>query len=71
VSWPQLYGAALLCGIGFTMSLFIGSLAFASAAGGPLLDERLGVILGSLFAGAAGFVVLHASLPRHASDSAP
>ena len=70
VGWLQLYGAALLCGIGFTMSLFIGSLAFAATAGGPLLDERLGVIVGSLLAGAAGFAVLQLSLPRSAPAGA-
>jgi NhaA family Na+:H+ antiporter len=70
VGWLQLYGAALLCGIGFTMSLFIGSLAFATAAGGPLLDERLGVIVGSLLAGAVGFAVLQLSLPRPAAAGA-
>jgi NhaA family Na+:H+ antiporter len=52
------------------MSLFIGSLAFATAAGGPLLDERLGVIVGSLLAGAAGFAVLQLSLPRSATAGA-
>jgi NhaA family Na+:H+ antiporter len=53
----HLYGAALLCGIGFTMSLFIGALAFPAE---PLLAEgaRLGTIVGSLLSGILGFVVL-------------
>ncbi len=56
-SWMQLFGTALLCGIGFTMSLFIGLLAFA---GQPLLQEevKIGIIGGSLVAGLAGWCVL-------------
>ncbi|WP_374440905.1 Na+/H+ antiporter NhaA [Stella sp.] len=51
-SWSQLYGAALLTGIGFTMSLFIGSLAFHSDR---VLDQmRLGVLVGSLASALAG-----------------
>jgi len=58
VSWMQLYGAALLCGIGFTMSLFVGSLAFEQ--GGPdfAVDDRLGILLGSLASGLLGYSVL-------------
>ncbi|MCQ4160443.1 Na+/H+ antiporter NhaA [Roseomonas sp. GC11] len=56
-SWGQLFGVALLCGIGFTMSLFIGLLAFAEAAE---MQERvkLGILAGSLVAGLAGYAVL-------------
>jgi len=55
-TWGQLYGAALLCGIGFTMSLFIGTLAFDDpSAAAPV---RLGVIVGSLLSGIVGYVVL-------------
>ena len=64
VSWSQLYGMALLTGVGFTMSLFVASLAFPTAPGGGL--DRLGVLLGSLLSGAAGYLVLHLTL-RHAS----
>jgi NhaA family Na+:H+ antiporter len=56
-SWPQLWGVALLCGIGFTMSLFIGALAFPGAP--PLVEEaKLGVLAGSMIAGIAGYAVL-------------
>ncbi|NOZ57057.1 MAG: Na+/H+ antiporter NhaA [Calditrichaeota bacterium] len=57
-NWRQLYGVALLCGIGFTMSLFIASLAFEQ--GGPAYSglERLGILLGSLASGIAGYAVL-------------
>jgi NhaA family Na+:H+ antiporter len=53
-----LYGAAALCGVGFTMSLFIGSLAFEATGVDLLFDERLGIILGSLASGILGYVVL-------------
>ncbi len=58
-SWQQVWGMALLCGIGFTMSLFIGSLAFP---GSPALIEeaRLGVLAGSLVSAVLGFAVLRA-----------
>ncbi|MCB1724355.1 MAG: Na+/H+ antiporter NhaA [Gammaproteobacteria bacterium] len=57
VGWLGLYGAALLCGVGFTMSLFIGSLAFENV-GARVFDERIGIVLGSLLSGIAGYVVL-------------
>jgi Na+:H+ antiporter, NhaA family len=64
VTWSRLYGAALLCGVGFTMSLFIGSLAFESTGVNMLFDERLGIIGGSVLAGVCGYLVLRATLPR-------
>lgn len=58
VRWPHVVGVSLLCGVGFTMSLFIASLAFeAGGATYPGL-ERLGILAGSLAAGLAGFLVL-------------
>lgn len=67
-SLSSLYGVAILCGVGFTMSLFVGSLAFENTRLDPemVFDERLGIILGSLLSGVAGYVVLHLSLPREA-----
>ncbi|MDX8383225.1 MAG: Na+/H+ antiporter NhaA, partial [Ghiorsea sp.] len=62
MSWWSLYGTAILCGIGFTMSLFIGSLAFEESGENLLFDERLGIIIGSLASGILGYLVLRASL---------
>ncbi len=55
-SWATLYGVSLLTGIGFTMSLFIGSLAFDDAA--KLAEVRLGVLTGSFLSTVAGVAVL-------------
>jgi len=57
-NWTGLYGVALLCGIGFTMSLFIGSLAFQGGSAAAGFDERLGIIAGSLLSGLAGYLLL-------------
>ncbi len=62
MSWSSLYGTAALCGIGFTMSLFIGSLAFEELGANFLFDERLGIIIGSLASGMLGYLILRASL---------
>lgn len=59
-----LYGVSLLCGVGFTMSLFIGSLAFETTGVNMFFDERLGIIAGSLLSGLAGYLVLAAVLPK-------
>ncbi|MBV1800029.1 Na+/H+ antiporter NhaA [Siccirubricoccus sp. G192] len=68
-SWPQLVGVSLLCGIGFTMSLFIGMLAFANDP--ALQDEvKIGILGGSLLAGLAGWGVLRIA-PREVPAPAP
>ncbi|HTU81361.1 MAG TPA: Na+/H+ antiporter NhaA [Candidatus Acidoferrales bacterium] len=59
VTWPMLYGAAVLGGIGFTMSLFIGTLAFTSED--ALTETKIGVLLGSFLSAIAGYFVLRAA----------
>ncbi len=63
MSWAGLYGLGVLSGIGFTMSLFIGSLAFGDTSLHGMFDERLGVIAGSLLSGVLGYCILRYSLP--------
>ncbi|MEQ1551583.1 Na+/H+ antiporter NhaA [Sphingorhabdus sp.] len=55
-SWLQVYGVALLCGIGFTMSLFIGGLAFTDAAQGDAV--KIGVLMGSILSAISGYCLL-------------
>jgi len=68
VSWLQLYGLACLTGIGFTMSLFIGNLAFSD----PDLIEtvKLGVISGSLISGLTGYCLLRWTRTTHPARAA-
>jgi len=56
-SWTALYGVSLLCGIGFTMSLFLGTLSFQGDSL-RLVDVRLGVLIGSVMSGIVGALVL-------------
>ncbi len=56
MSWTQLYGVLLLAGIGFTMSLFIGGLAFDTPA--RMDSVKIGVLIGSGLSALAGFGVL-------------
>jgi len=59
-TWAQIYATSILCGIGFTMSLFIASLAFKGGTAYPGL-ERLGILAGSLLAGVWGYFALRAA----------
>ena len=57
-SWGQFFGVCVLCGVGFTMSLFIGTLAFEGAHTMYEAQVKLGVLLGSVVSGALGAVLL-------------
>jgi Na+:H+ antiporter, NhaA family len=66
-TWLQIYGVSVLCGIGFTMSLFIGGLAFPGNA--LLIEEaKIGILMGSLVAALTGFAVLRFA-PLHPDHS--
>ncbi len=65
VNWVNIYGVSLLCGIGFTMSLFISSLAFEQGGAEIAVDDRLGILLGSVLSAIAGYTVLHFSLTEN------
>jgi NhaA family Na+:H+ antiporter len=65
VSWPQFAAVGVLAGIGFTVSLFIGGLAFADASQADA--ARAAVLAASLLAGIAGFALLSRAMPRHPS----
>jgi NhaA family Na+:H+ antiporter len=58
-TWLELYGISVLCGIGFTMSLFIGGLAFAATDALIQTQIRLGVVVGSVASTALAFAVLN------------
>ena len=61
-SWAQVYGVSLLCGVGFTMSLFIGLLAFPTSP--ELQDQvKVGVLAGSVLSAVAGVMVLYLAAP--------
>lgn len=66
-NWLQLYGVSILCGIGFTMSLFIGSLAFTNEA--YMNEVRLGVLLGSIISAIVGYLILLAASNPKTSQS--
>jgi NhaA family Na+:H+ antiporter len=69
-NWGSLWGVSILCGVGFTMSLFVGSLAFENTSVDikEMFDERLGILVGSFLSGVVGYLVLYWALPRQADE---
>ena len=65
-TWVQLYGVSVLCGIGFTMSLFIGSLAFAEGGAGYARADRFAIVAASLLSGVIGYLILRTTTPEKA-----
>jgi NhaA family Na+:H+ antiporter len=70
-SWLHLYGVACLCGIGFTMSLFISSLAFGQTGAGSAVHDRLGIIAGSLASAVLGYLVLRFAPAKQQGEVSP
>ena len=66
-SWPEIWGISILCGIGFTMSLFIGGLAFPDQ---PLFVEeaKIGILTGSAISAILGFIVLRLTTTHPDAD---
>ncbi|MEM1196690.1 MAG: Na+/H+ antiporter NhaA [Pseudomonadota bacterium] len=66
-SWAEIWGVAILCGVGFTMSLFIGELAFPAF---PILKEeaKIGIIMGSLISAILGYFVLRLTTKHPEAD---
>lgn len=62
-NWGQLYGISVLCGVGFTMSLFISSLAYGDHGFSTI--SRLGILLGSLLSAVVGLLLLHVFSKKH------
>ena len=65
-SWPEIWGVSMLCGIGFTMSLFISGLAFASQP--DMVEQaKIGILLGSILSAVIGYGILRLTT-RHPDD---
>jgi NhaA family Na+:H+ antiporter len=58
VRWPELYAVAVICGVGFTISIFISALAFGAQPAAYLNSAKIGVLSGSLLSGLAGYLLL-------------
>ncbi|MFB3116413.1 MAG: Na+/H+ antiporter NhaA [Gammaproteobacteria bacterium] len=67
MGWLELYGLAALCGIGFTMSFFISGLAFEQDGIDVILNDRIGIFMGSVLSVIVGYLVLRIALARSKS----
>ncbi|MHA6193474.1 Na+/H+ antiporter NhaA [Pseudomonas wadenswilerensis] len=63
-NWGQVLGVAILCGIGFTMSLFVGSLAFVPGVSEYVGMDRMGILTGSIIAAIVGYAITALSSPK-------
>ncbi|MGZ0785777.1 Na+/H+ antiporter NhaA [Pseudomonas saponiphila] len=68
-NWGQILGVAILCGIGFTMSLFVGSLAFEPGSSDYAGMDRMGILTGSLLAALIGYTVTAAASRKNTAPS--
>ena len=67
IGWLELYGLSVLCGIGFTMSFFISGLAFEQDGIDVIVNDRLGILTGSLLSAIVGYLVLRMALAKRAA----
>jgi len=58
INWRMIYGTSVLCGIGFTMSLFISTLAFDSSITDDAASARIGILVGSFISAIVGYLIL-------------
>jgi NhaA family Na+:H+ antiporter len=68
VNFKQIFAVSILCGIGFTMSMFIASLAFEHGGLDYGSYSRLGILVGSTLAAVVGYLALRISLPNREAD---
>lgn len=64
LNWRMIYGTSILCGIGFTMSLFISTLAYDSTMGDYAMSARIGILVGSFISAIAGFLILKTAIGK-------
>lgn len=64
IGWLELYGLSALCGIGFTMSFFISGLAFEQDGVDVIVNDRLGILTGSILSAAFGYFILRIALAK-------
>lgn len=70
INWMAMAGVSILCGIGFTMSLFIGGLAFdGTQVSEYLIENRVGILMGTLLSAIVGYLVLYKALPKPQESS--
>lgn len=65
LNWKLIYGTSILCGIGFTMSLFISTLAFDSSIADDAVSARIGILTGSFIAAISGYLVIKRALDKN------
>lgn len=69
--WLQIYGVACVCGIGFTMSLFLGTLAFSDSPSLYIIEVQIGVLSGSMLSGIVGFALLQMAFKKRGKGGSP
>lgn len=68
-NWLHMYGISMVCGVGFTMSLFISSLAFEQGGTEFQVDDRLGIIVGSVLSATLGYLTLRFASRKKTGDN--